>query len=290
MKEKKDGFLEDKIEPVAVVREHNSYVLSLIPYEETTTYIKGTAGAPEAVVEASSHMELIDESLGIDASKHGILTLRPTITSLKSISSHVRGVIADYPDAFHGFIGGEHSITPAIIEGLGEESLGIIWIDAHADLREAYGGRRDNHACAGFNSALFGPIVQVGVRTLAEEELEYLGKSDRVAAHRRWGEAAEKAIMALPQRVYLSVDADGLSPELVRSVGTPEPGGLSWGEMMEILEIVFKNKEVCAFDVVELCPQPSDVVSNFTIAKLIYKILSYHALHKIEKRAPRPVL
>jgi agmatinase len=276
-------FLENKLESVEVTSDVNHFVLSLIPYERTTTYIKGTGGAPEAVIDASGHMELLDELLGVDASIYGIETIRPNITDLKSITSHVKSICARPGDRFVGFIGGEHSITPAIIEGLEEEELGIVWIDAHADLREIYLGQRDNHACAGFNTLPFGPIVQVGVRTLAREEADFLQGSDRVAAYRHWCDQAQQQIRLLPKKIYLSIDVDGFTPELVRAVGTPEPGGLSWDEVMKILEFVFKEKDVRAFDVVELCPQPDDVVSSFTVAKLIYKVMAYHTLNKLEE-------
>jgi len=284
------GFLENKLEAVHVTREFNHFVLSLIPYEETTTYRTGTGQAPEAIVEASAHMELLDDALGVDASLFGIETIRPAIADLKSITSFVRSVYAPSNGRLFGFLGGEHSVTPAIIEGLGEEEIGVVWIDAHADLREAYLGRRDNHACAAFNTLPFAPMVQVGIRTLAAEEAELLRDSTRVAAFRHWDERAEKSISALPRRIYLSIDVDGFSPTLVRAVGTPEPGGLSWEEALKILEFVFREKDVCAFDVVELCPQPDDIVSSFTVAKLVYKVMSYHALSKLEKKPARPLL
>jgi agmatinase len=289
----KPGFLEDKAEPGDITGEHNGYVLGLIPYEKTTTYGKGVGKAPEAIVEASGHVELFDEVLAIDASRKGILTVRPRITDLASVTAAARALRQEHPDAFHGFIGGEHSITPALIEAFARPQMGIVWIDAHADLRKEFHGRPDNHACAGFNSMGFGPIVQVGIRTLAEEEYALLKKTDRVRAHRTWGAKARADIMDLPQDVYLTVDYDGFSPEVIRAVGTPEPGGLYWDEVMEILDTVFRHKNVVAFDAVELCPQEADIASSFTAARLVYKVLNYHAYYsqngkkKGGKRVPR---
>jgi agmatinase len=289
----KHGFLEDKTEPGDVTRESNGYVLGLIPYEKTTTYGQGVGRAPEAIVEASGHVELFDEVLATDASRQGILTVRPRITDLASVTAAARALRHEHPDAFLGFIGGEHSITPALIEAFARPQMGIVWIDAHADLRTEFHGRPDNHACAGFNSMGFGPIVQVGIRTLAEEEYSLLKKSDRVRAHRAWGAKARADIMDLPRDVYLTVDYDGFSPEVIRAVGTPEPGGLYWEEVMEILETVFRHKNVLAFDAVELCPQETDIASSFTAARLVYKVLNYHAYYsqdgkkKTGKRTPR---
>jgi agmatinase len=287
------GFLEDKADPGEVTRETNRYVLGLIPYEKTTTYGQGVGLAPEAIVDASSHVELFDEVLAVDASRHGILTARPRITDLASVTRAARALRGENPDAFLGFIGGEHSITPALIEAFALPQMGIVWIDAHADLRREFHGRTDNHACAGFNSMGYGPIVQVGIRTLAEEEHALLAASDRVRAHRHWGQKARADILDLPRDVYLTVDYDGFSPEVIRAVGTPEPGGLYWDEVMEILDTVFRYKNVVAFDAVELCPQETDIASSFTAARLVYKVLNYHAYYEQDgkkrstRRAPR---
>jgi agmatinase len=270
------GFLEDKDDPGDIVLAENAYVLGLIPYEETTTYGKGVGLAPEAIVQASSHVELFDEVLEVDASRAGVLTARPKITDLASITRAATELRAAHPGAFLGFIGGEHSITPALIDAFQRPNMGIVWIDAHSDLRTEFHGRTDNHACAARNSLKYGPIVQVGIRTLAEEEWSFLKSSDRVTAHRHWTEQARENIMALPDEVYLTVDFDGFSPEVIRAVGTPEPGGLYWEQVMEILETVFRYKRVIAFDAVELCPSDYDPASSFTAARLVYKILNYH--------------
>jgi agmatinase len=281
------GFLEDKADPGEIVRETNRYVLALLPYEETTTYGKGVGRAPEAVVEASSHVELFDEVLKVDASRSGILTVRPPISDLASITRAARELREQHPDSLLGFVGGEHSITPALIEAFARPTLGIVWIDAHADLRAEFHGRRDNHACAGRNSMRFGPIVQVGVRTLAEEEWAVLKSTDRVRAHRGWTKKTRADILALPDEVYLTVDFDGFSPEVIRSVGTPEPGGLYWEEVMEILDTVFRSKRVVAFDAVELCPNDADIASSFTAARLVYKVMNYDAYYEVEGRGGR---
>ncbi|UCG51838.1 MAG: arginase family protein [Candidatus Latescibacterota bacterium] len=280
------GFLEDKLDAADVSRETNRYVLSLIPYEETTTYVTGTRNGPRAIVEASGHIELLDETLRVDASSHGILTLAPDISDLGSVRAHVSRVVEEHPGAVLGFLGGEHSITPAIIEGSRSSGIGIVWIDAHADLRRSFHGREDNHACAGLNALQYGQIVQVGVRSLASEEADFLEQSGQVKSFRYWNDQAKDAIRGLPGRVYLSVDMDGFSPMLVRGVGTPEPGGLMWEDVMDILDFLFGEKDVFAFDVVELCPHEDDVVSSYTAARLVYKVMAYHTYHKLRGLLP----
>ena len=281
------GFLEDKADPGEITLDKNRYVLGLIPYEETTTYAKGVGNAPEAIVQASSHVELFDEVLEVDASSHGILTVRPPVTNLASITQAAKALREQFPDSFIGFVGGEHSITPALVEAFhphppapgAKPNVGIVWIDAHADMRKTFHGRADNHACAAHNSMRFGPIVQVGIRTLAEEEWTLLKKTDRVRAHRGWNKKARADLLALPKDVYLTIDFDGFSPEVIRAVGTPEPGGLYWEEVMDILDTVFRHKRVIAFDAVELCPNDADIASSFIAARLVYKVLNYHAYY-----------
>jgi len=276
------GFLEAKFDTPIASSDDDRFSLSLIPYEETTTYKKGTRNGPEAIVDASGHIELFDEKLHIDASKWSIRTLRPAITDLDSIVAHAAGLTI--PDGgLAGFIGGEHSVTPAIIEGLGLSEIGIVWVDAHSDLRKNYCGSDVNHACAGYNSLPFGRIVQIGIRSLAEEEVELIERNERVRIFPEWGDEARAALAELPDTVYFSFDLDGFSPELMRAVGTPEPGGVSWQNAMEILDFVYANKSVRAFDVVELCPNDEAVASSFPAARLVYKMLQYHAHYNLRE-------
>jgi agmatinase len=276
-------FLEDKFDPGQTGPEDPAYIIGLIPYEKTTTYKKGAKNAPEAIVDASGHMELWDETLEIDASVHGVKTLRPEVEDLSAITQFARQLRQENPDKLLGFVGGEHSITPALVEGCCNGEFGVVWIDAHADLRASYIGRQDNHACAGYNTAPMAPIVQIGVRTLAEEEARYLKSADRVRCFAEWTEEARQAVLELPPDVYLTVDADGFAPEVVRAVGTPEPGGLYWEEVIDIVDTLFREKNVTAFDVVELCPVEHDIASTFIMAKLVYKIISHHAYYKLSK-------
>ncbi len=280
---KPPGFLEFKLGPDFPTPEEAAYYLGLIPYEETTTYRQGTRFAPEAVCDASGHMDMYDMDLGIDASKYGIKTIRPDITDLGSVKRFAADLRSKHPGAFLGFIGGEHSITPALIEGCCRGEFGVVWIDAHADLRASFRGREDNHACAGFKTVPFGPMVQIGVRTLDEEEARFLKKTDRIRCFTGWTDEARRAVSDLPKDVYLTVDADGFAPEVVRAVGTPEPGGLYWDEVVNIVDTLFKEKNVIAFDTVELCPAEHDIASTFTITKLVYKIISYHAYYNLSK-------
>ncbi len=250
-----------------------AYVIP-VPIEWSTTYGKGAALAPARIMNASLQVELYNASIDVDLEGTGIVTLDPGITERDGLVAFVAENRELFKTALPCFIGGEHSITPWILRGLQAEGIGIVWLDAHADCRESYLGEKENHACAARNALEYGPIVEVGVRSYSREEREFLRSSERIGAFHFWDDAARRAIRALPDSVYLSVDFDALDPSIVRSVGTPEPDGLRWDETMEILSYVFSRKKVVAMDAVELCPTEGDEASNFIAAKLVAEALA----------------
>jgi agmatinase len=245
-----------------------------VPIERTTSYRRGTARAPEAIIEASRQIELFNSALGIDLEGSGIVTLRQGIREKEDLFSFITGNRDMLAGSFSCFIGGEHSITPWILEALGLGDIGIVWLDAHADLRERYLGDEESHACAARNSLRFGPLVGIGVRSYSREERDYLRDAGGVQLFTRWGEEAKSAVRRLPANIFLSVDFDAVDPSIIRAVGTPEPGGLDWNDMTGILDFLFGEKKVLAMDAVELCPDEKDVASDFIAAKIIYESVS----------------
>ena len=245
-----------------------------VPLEWSTSYRTGTATAPGAIIEASGQIELYNAALDLDLEHAGIVTLKPDITSKDDLLSFVRSERDTLSNSLACFIGGEHSITPLILEGLSCREIGLVWLDAHADLRERYLGELESHACAARNSLRFGPIVEIGVRSYSREEREFLSGSERLEVFGAWSPEARRAIDRLPDRVYLSIDFDCIDPSIIRAVGTPEPDGLMWRELMDLLTFVFGSKVVVAMDAVELCPVAGDETSDFVAAKVIYEALS----------------
>ncbi len=245
-----------------------------VPIEWSTSYGKGTASAPEAILHASLQIELYHPTLDIDLEGAGIVTLRPQVESKEDLIAFVKEHRSVLRKAFVCFIGGEHSITPWILEGLSISGIGIVWLDAHADLRESYLDSRESHACAARNSIPFGKIVEIGVRSFSKGEREYLARDNRIKIFSHWNEEAREAVRRLPDSVYLSLDYDVLDPSIIRSVGTPEPGGLEWDDLMDLLTFLFREKHVVAMDAVELCPVENDETSNFIGAKVIYEAVS----------------
>jgi agmatinase len=178
-------------------------------------------------------------------------------------------------------LGGEHSITPALAGAAAARHAGlsVLQIDAHADLRDSYLDERHSHACAMRRTIEHAPIVQVGIRNMSEEEVRAL-PGLRTTVFYDWNMRADpqwidKVLAALSDTVYITIDLDGLDPALMPAVGTPEPGGLSWRELVTLLRRTFETRRVVACDVVELCPIPGLASPNFVAARLVYKLLTY---------------
>jgi len=266
--------------------ETSKAVILPVPYEKTTTYIKGTAKGPKAIINASRNMEIYDEELGKNISDVGICTFEPLIIDknpggmIDDVFENVKKLIDD--KKFPVIIGGEHSITPGIIKAMTGKNndLTILQLDAHADLREEYDGTKFNHACAMKRSFEFAKnIVPVGIRSLSDEEANFI-KNNNLKIF--WAKDIfdkdgwiDEAVSKLSKDVYITLDLDVLDPSIMPSVGTPEPGGLYYYQLLKFLKKVFIEKNVVGFDVVELCPNENNVSPDFTAAKIIYKMIGY---------------
>ena len=257
-----------------------------VPFDRTTSYVSGTRNGPRELLLASAQVELWDEELGVDVHGHGLLTLpemdlsaltlSEAMTTLQRTAAHLLD-----RDKFLLTIGGEHSITsPLVAAAAGRhKGLGVLQVDAHADLRDSYLGERHSHACAMRRTMDYAPLVQVGIRNISEDEARAL-PSLRTTIFYDWNMRddpawIDRAVDALPERVYITIDLDGLDPATMPAVGTPEPGGLSWRELTTLLRRTFERRTVVACDVVELCPVPGLASPNFIAAKLVYKLLTY---------------
>ena len=179
-------------------------------------------------------------------------------------------------------LGGEHALTAPLVAGVADVHPGVtvLQIDAHADLRESYMGDRHSHASAMRRVLEYAPAVQVAIRNLSAPEAEAIPGAEhdgvlRLEHARRPATGCTRVVDALGEKVYITIDCDGLDPAIMPAVGTPEPGGLSWRELLTLLRLVMSAKTVVAADVVELCPIPGFVAPNFLAARLVYKLIGY---------------
>jgi agmatinase len=257
-----------------------------VPYEGGVSWGKGAAEAPDWVIEASAYLELYDETLKREPCRMGISTVAPP--ELPSDPETVQHVL--YPflrdllgtGKFVVMLGGDHSISPAFVKALHERKspLSVIQLDAHADLRETYEETPFSHACAMSRIREITPhTLQIGVRSLSLEEAKKVDRERILVCtmrdFRKGTFDVKGALGQLPDPVYLTVDVDVFDWSVVRSTGTPEPGGFGWDEAMALLEMIFSMKAVAGFDVVELAKDPRDTGSAFAVAKLIYKMLGF---------------
>lgn len=270
-------------------RKKAAFFVLPVPFEETVSFGGGTGRGPAAIIEASAQVELWDEELGGETCEAGIHTLSTFAPKLKG--AKYLAALADCAEELASekktlvSLGGEHSITPALVEGVRRlyPGLSVFQIDAHADLRQEYEGKPWSHACAMKRVVDQGcRLAQAGIRNYSRGEVPFIdnGPVATAFAHlTRTPQAVEAQIGRfmnhLTDDVYVTVDIDGLDPSLVPGTGTPEPGGLSWFECLDFLRPVFERKNVVAFDVVETAPLPGSNVSQFVAAKLVYRMMGY---------------
>jgi agmatinase len=268
--------------PTFAKLENAKYVLLPVPYDGTSTYIKGAEKGPQAIIDASDSIELYDIQTELEAYKSGIYTDKYpySFATPEKMAAEVKERVQHFlqQNKKVGLLGGEHSISIGAIEAFAEKyrNLSVLQIDAHADLRDSYNGSAYNHACVMRRAQEVANVVQVGVRNVCIEEKNNIIPENIFYAHDICGktEWMQQAINRLSEHVYLTVDLDGFDPSIVPATGTPLPGGLLWYETLAFLELLFKSKKVVGFDVVELCPQNDNKISDVLAAVLVYKVIS----------------
>jgi agmatinase len=265
------------------------YPLVPVPMEHTTCYGHGTRRGPQAMLAAQLQIEEWDEECGDHYLAH--LDYAEPIPcpdlerSLANIEEAAAALFADRA-IVPVFLGGEHSITPPIIRGLArtlapEERLGVIFFDAHGDLRDSYEGTPDSHACAArrVRELAIGPVQQIGLRSYSREEVLWARERgitlyppctpDTIGVDPR-------SLLAGATRWYVSIDLDALDPSECPAVGTPEPGGLRYRELLSWIDAVCRDVQVCGFDIVELAPRPELVYADAIAARVMLKCVNYH--------------
>jgi agmatinase len=269
--------------PAEYAREESARIVVLpVPYDETSTWMKGADSGPQAIIDASANMELFDIETGSEVFRQGIFTA-PAVSekhSPEAMVAAVRERVSGYLEKgkFVVTVGGEHSVSVGSIQAHAARHPGmaVLQLDAHADLREEYAGSRFNHACVMTRVREICPIVQVGIRSLDRAEQANLTPGSVFWAHDIAGNTGwiEAVLARLPAECYATIDLDVFDPAIMPSTGTPEPGGLFWYDVTCLLQAVSHRCRVVGFDVVELCPGNYNRAPDFLAAKLIYKFLS----------------
>jgi len=262
-----------------------SVIVLPICYEAAPSYGAGSGEGAFHLLNASVELEAMDEETFRDWTRAGVFTVPPVSPEgdPETVVAEIRRMAAGYLETgkFLLSLGGDHAITIGLAGAAVDvfPEIGVLQIDAHLDLREEWHGSRNNHACVMRRLAddFHIPFVQVGIRSFSAEEAEYI-KTNAIYpffAHdidpldHSWMDAA---IDRLPETVYLTLDLDGLDPAFVPGTGTPEPGGLSYRQVVELIRRLGRRRKVIAADINELAKIPGSQVSEFTAAKLATKM------------------
>ena len=252
-------------------------------YEKTVSSRGGTKNAPRSILEITEQIEYYEEDLEWSPMKHMNISVAPQIEKYKEVQKAIEDLKLT-PNKLFITLGGEHSITPMITKEMLPKGSTVVFLDAHADLRTSYLGEKYSHATPAHHLLAQGhKLVMAGIRSIYESEALRIKKDENIICFTdkalRKAEVREEFLQTLRDLegdVYLSIDMDGFDPAYVPSVGTPQPGGLSWYDAMDILEALFFNEKVViqGVDMVELIPEASEVSQTFT-AKLLQKIISH---------------
>jgi agmatinase len=266
-------------------------VILPVPFEETTSYGKGTSKGPFAILDASHYVEFFDEELNRELCfEKGICTAEKINfkglkgkNALDKIYTSVKNLIDE--NKFVVSLGGEHTISISTIKAHFDsyKNISVLHFDAHSDLRDNYENTQYSHACFAARVAEFTKnIVQVGIRAQCKEESEFIRENKIKTFYEfgirqgRYGKNwEEKIINSLNENVYITFDVDFLDPSIMSSTGTPEPGGFYWTETLNFFKKLSYRKTIIGFDVVELSPKSYNLFPDFLTAKLIYKMLNY---------------
>jgi agmatinase len=256
------------------------------PLEYSVCYMKGTEHGPQAILNASSQMELYDEELDCCPIEIGVYT-RPVLdysgmdhaAALKATGDAVREVLKRGQVPLT--LGGEHSLSAPVIAAVHEQysDLTVVHIDAHGDLRDEFEGTPLSHASIERRVVDMGiPLLEIGIRSFSPEEAAFMKTQPNVAIV--WAYKMAKGLATIPwdrlgKHTYVTIDLDAFDPGEMPAVGTPEPGGLSWYQVLDLFREICQRTTIVGMDVVELCPMPGQERADFLAAKLVYKMIGY---------------
>jgi agmatinase len=258
-----------------------------IPYDATTTYKSGSRDGPRAIIEASQQVEWFDEILKRECHGGGVATLDPIEPDARGpqpmhekIFRAARRIVRN--NKFLLALGGEHGISSGLIRAVQSKfrNLSVLQIDAHLDLRNEYQGSPFSHASVMRRVHELGcPIVPVGIRNVSREEHLFCRRQGidfySASTCRQGSDWIGEAAARLTENVYVTIDVDGFDPAYAPGTGTPEPGGLDWGQVTSLIYEVARRRRIVGGDIVEVRPIPGQHVTEFLAARLAYKLICY---------------
>lgn len=259
-------------------------VILPVPYDSTSEWQGGSRHGPQAIIDASQYLELYDLELDREIYEVGISTLpeiEPILSSPQDMIDRVYQVIKGLiqNEKFVVLLGGEHSLSLGAVRAFKEAfpRLSVLQLDAHADLRDEYLGTKYSQACVMRRISELCPISQIGVRSLSREEKQFLTQNklptfymSDLASNTA---SIDRIVDSLSEDVYVTIDVDVLDPSIMPAVGTPEPDGMSWRQVLNTIESVALHKHVVGFDLMEFCPGEGPGSCAFLLAKLAYKLI-----------------
>lgn len=288
-------------------RDKNKSKVVILPisFKTKTTRKNESHLGPKAIIEASQELEYFEEDLLCEPHEKGIYTeeqLTIKETDFTKIKHKILDKTRKINNKFPIILGSDHSTTIPVVEALEEKEkdFGVIVFDAHSDLREPWGKDTWWHACVSREISKKHKTLLVGVRSMDNTDIEFLQSKqgnntglifakDLLSSKKQhnWDLAScfelEEKLRQLPKKVYISIDVDVFDPSIIRYTDTPEPGGLNWTQTNNLLKKIFEEKEVIGVDIVEYSPDTKNKASfceSFTLAKLVYKIISYKYYNK----------
>ncbi len=269
--------------------ENAKYVIQSVPYEYTSSYLEGSAKGPAAIIEASKYVEFYDEELGIETIHTApIATLEALDFTGKVDKEAIDYICAETEKLLNkGKIvvsfGAEHTVTYGFVKAYAKKynNLTVLQLDAHSDLRESYHGNSYSHASVMARVKDMGlTICQAGIRAQCIEEATEIKNNPKIHTYyahqiRNNSNWVNEIVNNMSENVYITIDADGFDPSIMPAVGTAEPNGLFWNETLDLLRETCKHKNVVGFDIVECAPMEGTILSEYTLAKLAYRIIGY---------------
>jgi len=285
MKLNNNFFLKSELSDTEKNKDFSKFDIIPVPLERTVSYGKGTSMGPQAIIEASNELERytgksepciegIYTHPFLDCNKPIDIVINDLQKLAQSVSSKNKIPV---------ILGGEHSITYGAVNGIfkglelkNKNEIGILQIDAHADLREKYENEVHSHASVMYLlSKEKYKIAQCGVRALSKEEADNRRKFQITSYSVEEIKKGDELSLPenFPKKIYISFDLDGLDPSIMPATGTPVPGGLGFNESLELIHKLIKDREIVGFDVVELSPIKGFLAYDFTAATLVYKIM-----------------